>query len=31
MEQPGVTMRVLRLIMGVYHEYLVEVNQIPGG
>lgn len=31
MEQPATTMRVLQAIMAVYHEYLAEVNKIPGG
>lgn len=28
MEQPSTTMRILQAIMGVYHEYLAEVNRI---
>jgi hypothetical protein len=30
LEQPAMTMRVLRIVQGVYHDYLREVNKVPG-
>lgn len=30
LEQPGTTMRILRVVQGEYFAYLREVNKIPG-
>jgi hypothetical protein len=30
MEQPGTSMRIMRLVQGEYFAYLREVNKVPG-
>jgi hypothetical protein len=30
MEQPGTTMRILRIVQAAYFDYLREVNKVPG-